>query len=140
MQSEENKITEDSNLNEIAYDDIDWSKFDTGDIILFSGKDFWFSYMVEYFTGSPFSHIGIVLKNPIQIDSKLKGLHLLESGSEQVKDEVDDKKKFGVQIIPLKDKIKNYNGKVAYRKLNWNKCTITRNILIWLIYCKKISH
>ena len=82
----------DSSKNEITYDNIDWSKFDTGDIILFSGKNSWFSLMVEYFTSSPFSHIGIVLKNPTQIDPKLKGLHLLESGFEPIKDEVDDKK------------------------------------------------
>ena len=125
-----------SSKNEINYDNIDWSKFDTGDIILFSGKNSWFSLMVEYFTSSPFSHIGIVLKNPTQIDPKLKGLHLLESGFEPIKDEVDDKKKFGVQIIPLKDKIKNYDGKIVYRKLNWSKCSITRNILMWLIYQK----
>jgi len=140
MKNTDNKITkseeENQNSNESNLKDIEWDKFDTGDIILFSGKNFWFSYMVEYFTGSPFSHIGIVLKNPTQIDPKLKGLHLLESGEENVKDEVDNKKKFGVQIIPLEDKIKNYDGKVVYRKLNWSKNNMTRNILIWLIYQK----
>lgn len=115
---------------------IDYSKFETGDIILFSGKDFLFSYAVEYFTGSPFSHIGIVLKNPIQIDPSLKGLYLWESGLESVPDSVDHDKKFGVQIVPLEDKIKNYDGRIVYRKLKWDKTNENRNIMTWLAYQK----
>ena len=38
-------------------------ELETGDIILFSGNYF-LSYIVEYFTNSIYSHVGVVLKNP----------------------------------------------------------------------------
>ena len=48
MKNTDNKITkseeENQNSNESNLKDIEWDKFDTGDIILFSGKNFWFSY------------------------------------------------------------------------------------------------
>ncbi len=93
----------------------------TGDLILFQGKGYWFSYLVELFTWSKYSHIGMVLKDPVYIDPSLKGLYLWESGKEDVEDAVDHVKKFGVQIIPLEDKIKNYDGHIFYRKLNPEK-------------------
>ena len=95
------------------------SNLNTGDILLFSDKKFWFSRMVEYFTGSQWSHVGIVLKDPTYIRSDLTGIYLWESGIEDYGDAEDNKKKFGVQINSLSKKLnEGYNGTIACRKLN----------------------
>ena len=49
-------------------------ELETGDIILFSGNYF-LSYIVEYFTKSIYSHVGVVLKNPNLGDAKFKGIY-----------------------------------------------------------------
>ena len=90
----------------------------TGDIILFSGKHSIISYVVEWFTSSFWSHIGIVLKNPVYIDPKLKGYYLLESGYEDFPDSENNTRKFGVQITNLKYKVNEYDGTVVWRKLD----------------------
>ena len=60
-------------------------ELETGDIILFSGNYF-LSYIVEYFTNSLYSHVGVVLKNPNLGDARFKGIYLLESGFENTPD------------------------------------------------------
>lgn len=93
----------------------------TGDILLYS-TSLWYSRIIEYFQGSKFSHIGIILKDPVYINEKLKGLYILESGSEDIPDPTDDKLKFGVQITPLEHTIKSYQnswmGNLYYRRLD----------------------
>lgn len=92
-------------------------ELETGDIILFSGNYF-LSYIVEYFTNSIYSHVGVVLKNPNLGDAKFKGIYLLESGFENTPDPENHRIKKGVQIINLEDKIKNYKGRIYVRKLH----------------------
>ena len=92
-------------------------ELETGDIILFSGNYF-LSYIVEYFTNSIYSHVGIVLKNPNLGDARFKGIYLLESGFENTPDPENHRIKKGVQIINLEDKIKNYRGRIYVRKLH----------------------
>ena len=92
-------------------------ELETGDIILFSGNYF-LSYIVEYFTKSIYSHVGVVLKNPNLGDAKFKGIYLLESGFETTPDPENHRIKKGVQIINLEDKIKNYRGRIYVRKLH----------------------
>ena len=92
-------------------------ELETGDIILFSGNYF-LSYIVEYFTKSIYSHVGVVLKNPNLGDAKFKGIYLLESGFENTPDPENHRIKKGVQIINLEDKIKNYKGRIYVRKLH----------------------
>jgi hypothetical protein len=93
------------------------SDLGTFDILLFSGKDYWFSYAVEWLTWSDFSHVGIVLRSPTWLDPKLTGLYMLESGTETTPDAVSGRIIFGVQITPLEDLLKSYKGKVYCRKL-----------------------
>lgn len=105
---------------------------DDFDIILFSGKYWWPSYLIEWVQGSPYSHIGIVLKKPTYIHPNLTGIYLLEAGQECVPDAEDGKKKFGVQITELNDLISRYNGGVYIRKLNYKdktKLRLTMNII-----------
>jgi hypothetical protein len=94
----------------------------TGDVILFSDTTNWASRIIEYFTGSKWSHVGIVLRDPIYIDPKLTGLYLWESGPEDMNDAEDNVQKWGVQIVDLRAKIKEYNGTISGRKItNINK-------------------
>lgn len=96
---------------------IDWDTLETGDLILFHGERFWFSYVVEWLTWSEFSHIGIVLRDPINIKSNLKGLYMLESGTEKFPDAVEHRIHYGVQIVNLQKVVDDYTGRVYIRKL-----------------------
>jgi hypothetical protein len=100
------------------HDKIDKFNLKTGDIVLFHGEGFWFSYLVERFTKSQYSHIGMILKDPTYIDDKLKGIYLLESGKEDFRDAENDQMKFGVQITDFKKMVESYRGNIYIRKLN----------------------
>ena len=56
-----------------------YSKLETGDLILFHNTAS-ISCCIECFTCSKYSHIGMVLKDPIYFNKNLKGLYLWESG------------------------------------------------------------
>lgn len=92
-------------------------ELETGDIILFSGNYF-FSHIVEYFTKSIYSHVGVILKNPNLGDATFKGIYLLESGFENTPDPENNRIKKGVQIINFEEKFKNYKGRIYVRKLH----------------------
>ena len=95
----------------------------TGDLLLFNTRNHWFDGIIEKFSHSKFSHIGIILRNPTFIDPKLdQGLYLLESSWEGRPDSVEGKFILGVQIVPLEQTIKDFkkstnNGYLYYRKL-----------------------
>ena len=95
----------------------------TGDILLYS-TSLWYSKIIEKCTGSKYSHISIILRDPVYIDPKLKGLYILESGFERTPDPTDGKIKFGVQIKSLNEVLESYEsswlGTLYYRKL---ECT-----------------
>lgn len=94
---------------------------ETGDVILFSTNK-WYSDLIEMGDDCIFSHCGMVLRDPIYIDTNLNGLYLLESGLEPFPDSVDHKLHFGVQIVPLIKVLDEYviqkEGQVFHRKLN----------------------
>lgn len=96
-------------------------KCNTGDLILYSSNN-WISYFIEYFTGSQFSHISMIVKDPIYIKPELKGIYVLESGYEPNPDPEDNKIKYGVQLTPIEEVIEQYkdgkSGKLYYRQLN----------------------
>jgi len=113
---------------------IEKDDFRTGDIILLSGRKSLFSTIVEWATYSTYSHIGIVLKDPVQIDPTLRGTYFWESGMEPVPDSIEHKRIFGTQIGPLFPKIERYDGTVVCRKLGWEKSNIKRNKMCVPIY------
>ena len=89
----------------------------TLDILLFDGNEVWFSTFIEWLTWSKFSHVGIALSNPTYIKSDLIGQYMFESGEEPVKDSVEDRLIFGVQITDF-DKLKeDYVGKIYKRTI-----------------------
>jgi hypothetical protein len=96
------------------------SELETGDILLFSDTTFIFSRMIEYFTGTPFSHVGMVLKNP-KIDGIAEGLYIFEStGLSDIAEVEEGKCMNGVQIRPLEKVVNEYNGRVWWRRV---RCT-----------------
>jgi len=127
--------------NTITVDDIilnhQIEKMNSGDILLFSGKHSIISSIIKWWTNSYYSHVGIVLKNPYiyhnDIYSELKGYYLLESGAEDIPDAEDHVKKYGVQIVPLRKIIENYDGEIYWRKLNINSTNYSHNTLNFMI-------
>lgn len=94
-------------------------EYDTGDILLFSDKTFIPSLLIEYISGSKYSHVGMILKDPIYIKPDLHGLYILEStGLTDICDAEDNKLKTGVQIRKLEDVCRTYDGAIFWRKLN----------------------
>ena len=97
------------------------NNLNTGDLILFQGKHSLISSLINIFTNSRWTHIGIVLKDPEFIDKQLNGLYLWESGKEDFPDSEDNKYKYGTQIVDLKEKIDIYDGIVVARRLKCNR-------------------
>lgn len=125
------------NVDLIKVDDIvlnhHLDNMNTGDLILFSGRNSIISSIIKWWTNSFYSHIGIVFKNPYVsvngIFKELRGIYLLESGYESIPDAIDNVKKYGVQIVPLRDVIEHYNGAIFWRKLNLEKSSYSNDNL-----------
>ena len=99
-------------------------KFNTGDIILFQDTKRntlldWLGYFIQYFTKSKYSHVGMVVKDPLIKGKTITGIYLLESTAfDGIKDIEDNKTKFGVQIVPLRERLEADDDVCYYRKLN----------------------
>ena len=107
----------------------------TGDILLFSPNtnNFFFKildYGIRYFTKSEYTHVAFVLKDPTFIHSNLKGLYIWESSWEGTPDPQDGKTKLGVQITPIHEFLKTYQGKLYVRRLKKGEQLITPEKLI----------
>jgi len=93
------------------------------DIILFKGKYPWytpsrlFEGIIRYFTGSEYTHVGLVLKDPTWINPSLQGLYLWNSGTYNGGDAENNEVKIGVQLNPLIEYIHKYKGDVYVRRL-----------------------
>lgn len=108
----------------------------TGDIILFNGQDSVLSKVIEIGLQSPWSHCGIVVKNPqrwigddnVHINNNneiaFSDLYLWQSGQESrnLKPLEDDECPgfIGVQMTPLVQKLQQYDGVVAWRRYSGN--------------------
>lgn len=107
-----------------------FQELETGDLILFSDVSFVPSRFIEYMSGSKYSHIGMILKDPLflvdhddeEVKNKFRGIYLLEStGFSDIDDIEDGKKKLGVQIRDFEKVYQEYNGAIFWRKLNCDK-------------------
>lgn len=87
----------------------------TGDIILFSGTCF-VSRVIKFFTGSRWSHIGMIVKDPdypyplIYESSHYTGIMGLDIG----------RKTSGVQILPFNERRRTFAGDMALRRLEYD--------------------
>ena len=86
----------------------------TGDLVLFSGKG-GISEGIKWFTGSRWSHIGVVMRLPDQFDAVL----LWESTTlGTAADVFSGRIEKGVMLVPLSARLRNYRGEVAVRMLS----------------------
>tara|TARA_Y100000590_G_scaffold459762_1_gene617613 strand:+ start:432 stop:1079 length:648 start_codon:yes stop_codon:yes gene_type:complete len=100
----------------------------TGDLLLFvSDSSNWFfrpfTKMISWGTHSNYTHIAMVLRDPVFAEMPpLKGLYVWESSWEGKPDPQDGKIKLGVQITPLQEILEAYKdkGHVFLRKLKRN--------------------
>lgn len=111
---------------------------ETGDILLFQGTKSLLDKTIEFFTGSKWSHIGIVLKDPSFLPIPLKGYYLWESCYERFNDSETKKIKFGVEIVDL-NKVLNEsknNQNIYYRKVKFNYTKEQLDEKLYKIYNK----
>jgi len=103
--------------------------FQTGDIILFhhtnnftslsNGFMSIFGNLIEYITGSKYSHVGIIIRDPKFLNQQKKGLYILESGWEDFPDVEDNEYKLGVELEEFDKVFNTYDkGNIYWRKLN----------------------
>ncbi len=96
----------------------------TGDLILFctqgTGIFGFFDSLIKYFSDSPYTHIGVVIKESQLGHKKLDSTktYIWESGYEGTPDPQDGKIRLGVQITDLESMMKRYEGKLYVRKLD----------------------
>ena len=103
---------------------------DTGDLLLFSNNDGWFTQLIRYGTHSDYTHVAMILKDPEFIHPTLKGTYVWESSWEGLPDPQDGKIKLGVQITPLQEIINSYQDKnIFVRKLIKPKDKMSASIL-----------
>jgi len=97
----------------MKYEDIR-DTLDTGDIVLFSGKGR-ISGLIKWVTKSEWSHIGMVLR---LVEWNM--LLLWESTTlSKIKDIQSGEARQGVQLVPLSERLKGYDGRVGIRRLNY---------------------
>ena len=95
-----------------SYHDIR-NSLNTGDLVLFSGKG-GISTGIKWVTGSKWSHIGMVLRLPewdfvlLWESTTLSDIADLDTGIARK----------GVQIVPLSERIRHYDGEVSVRALS----------------------
>lgn len=109
----------------------------TGDILLFDNKSKncfgFFTDVIKLVTKSQFSHVAMILVDPIYIKPNLKGLYIWESSIEKQPDPQDGKYKLGVQITPFQeiyDEYKSTNSQIYLRKLHAKSSLITQQKLL----------
>lgn len=97
--------------------DFDFDGLEDFDVLLFSGRDYWFSYAVEWITWSSFSHVGIVLRAPTELQTGLTGIYMLEAGAENYPDAIEHRLKWGVQVTNLRKLFSSYQGAIYQRRI-----------------------
>lgn len=113
---------------------MDIKNLKTGDILLVSSHLSWnpisvFGLLIEWFTGRPYSHIGMILKDPTWIKPEMTGLYLWESSWHGTRDPQDDKIKLGVQITPLEEVLNERRCTFYIRQLKVGREKLTVPIL-----------
>jgi hypothetical protein len=90
------------------------SELKTGDIVLFSGKSA-ISNVIKLFSGGKWSHVGMVLRLT-EFDD---GVFLWESTTlTDIPDWETGVPNKGVQLVPLSQRVRNYEGEVLLRRLS----------------------
>lgn len=106
----------------------------TGDILLFAkhltwNPMSWFSKAIEIATRSPYSHVGMILKDPVWIKPDMKGIYLWESSYEGIPDPEDGQIKIGVEITPIEKVLETRHEAIYARKLICPKHKLSKSVL-----------
>ena len=106
------------------------NQFNTGDILLYHHKNDYstlynslFSLLddtITWWTSSKFSHVSMIIKDPAFTSPPLRGLYILESNYENIKDIEDQEYKMGVELISLEE-IDFSHYDLYWRKLECNR-------------------
>lgn len=113
---------------------MDYSQFETGDILLFHnvsncktcyrGVFSCITDLIMCGTKSKYSHAAIIIKDPQFTNPPRKGLYVLESSYESFRDVEDNKYKFGVE---LEDFNKVINDASQHEVVYWRKLRCNRD-------------
>jgi|SaaInlV_165m_DNA_1040744.scaffolds.fasta_scaffold36346_1 cell wall-associated NlpC family hydrolase len=113
---------------------MDYSQFQTGDILLFHnisnckscyrGVFSCFTDLIMCCSKSKYSHSAIVIRDPQFTNPPLKGLYVLESSYEAFRDAEDHKYKFGVELEEFN---KVMNDARQHEEVYWRKLTCVRD-------------
>ena len=97
----------------------------TGDLLIFNGETGWFrnffGNIIKWGTHSNYTHIAMILKDPVFLHPHLKGVYVWESGWEGTPDPQDGDIKLGVQITPIEQILNSYKkteGHCYIRSIN----------------------
>lgn len=106
----------------------------TGDILLFSAQWSWnplniFGKLIEFFTHKPYSHVGMILKDPTWINPSMTGLYLWESSYEGIPDPQDGKIKLGIEVTPLNIALQQRKEHLYVRQLFGAENKLTTQVL-----------
>jgi hypothetical protein len=88
-------------------------------ILIFSGADWFPSRLIEWLTWCKYSHVAMLLEDPIYIQQSLRGKYMLESGEEPTPNVVTGKKKLGTQLQWWDWILLSYPGRVYARSFRW---------------------
>ena len=112
--------TKTQNLDEVALKELK-ATLKTGDLLVCDDlqHNSWgiFSWFIKFMTQSDYSHVGIVVVDPVMTTPKLKGVYVWTSGISDTPDPEDNKKKFGVQFVEFDEFLNTYEGKIYLRRL-----------------------
>ena len=85
----------------------------TGDVVLFKGAEGLLDRAISYFTDSPYTHVGLILRDPKGLPP---GPYVIESSKEVEPDPTSGHRVIGVQIQPLST-ILSAHGTASVRRL-----------------------
>tara|TARA_B100001989_G_C24528657_1_gene460245 strand:- start:132 stop:740 length:609 start_codon:yes stop_codon:yes gene_type:complete len=97
----------------------------TGDVLLLNSESGWFKNLfgkiIKWGTHSNYTHVVMVLKDPVFLHPHLKGIYVWESGWEGTPDPQDGDIKLGVQITSIEQFLNSYKrvgGHCYLRSIN----------------------
>ncbi len=100
---------------------MDINTLETGDIILYNGRSpgCWgfIQKLIRCGTNSKYTHVAMVLRDPVFANEKLQGLYIWESSWNGTPDPQDNKTKLGVQITPFSVAMRFEQSDIFVRKL-----------------------
>lgn len=93
----------------------------TGDLILYNGQKSLFSRFVEFFTGSRFSHVAVVLREPTYLHPSLTGIYAYQAAPDHVPDVENGNTQMAVKLKALDEDLRDYKGTMYARRVDFDR-------------------